>query len=223
MDESVKDFELVLRVEGTSVAYFDEAMMYTLKTTSGVRPLSCETFEQQLFCVDALRLLAEKGSQRAHLHHLFGTYPCGLINHDGTLRDNYLVFEFFGGFVGDSLVRTTCKTGTYRQGSMGRAIATDFNSLSPAVDKVPGFSAQASRTKTHLFLLMINRFPDRDVEADIDLGVAPKSPTGALRVLSGKDIDLAGCEMNETSFRVGRKFKHRIAPLSAEILAVRIL
>ena len=222
MEEDVKDFELVLRVEGKATAYFDEAIMHSLKTTSGLRPPSCETFEQQLFCVDALRLMAEKGSQRAHLHHLFGTYPCGLINSDGTIRDNYRVFEFFGGFVGDRLVKTTCKAGTYRFDHSGRSFATDFNALAPTVEKVPGFSAQASRTNSHLFLLMINRYPDRDVEVDMDLGIMPKSADAAVRVLSGTDIDLLGCEIEEKRVSVARRFKHRVASYSAEILALRV-
>lgn len=212
--------ELVLRVEGKAAAQFDEAIMYSLKTTTGVRPPSCETFEQQLFCVDALRVMAEKGAQRTHLHHLFGTYPCGIMNADGTPRDNYHAFRLFGGFIGNELVETTCKSATYRFHS-GSSLATHFNGFPPTIEKVPAFSAQVSRTKTHLFLLMINRLPDREVEADIDLGLTSKPP-GSLRILSGTDIDLPGCTLEEKQISVSRRFKHKVAPYSAEILAVRI-
>jgi hypothetical protein len=222
MEDKVKEAELVMRVEGEATAYFDEVMPYSLKTYSGMLPLVADTFEQELFCVDALRVMAIKGAQRAHLHHLFGTYPCGLINSDGTLRNNYHVFEFYGGFFGDKLVETSCKAPTYRYDHPARSYATDFNALAPTVENVPAFSAQASRTDDRLFLLLINRYPDREIEVDIDLGVSPKSPVGAVRILSGTDIDLAGCTMEETSIKVTRKFKQKVAPYSAQIIAVRI-
>lgn len=220
--DDAREFEVVLRVEGEATAWFDEVSFHTLKTTSGVRPMSSETFEQQLFCVDALRVMAEGGSHRAHLHHLFGNYPCGLLNMDGSKRDNAKVYEFFAGLVGDRLIKSVCKSPTFRYDHAGRAYATDFNALAPPVEDVSAFSVQASRTNTHLFLLMINRYPDRDIVASIDLGLTPISDTGKLRILSGDDIDLPGCTLRETSVSVARRLKHRIGPYSAELLAIRV-
>jgi hypothetical protein len=222
MEDDTTQFDLVLRVEGDARALFDEVMLFSLKGTSGIRPLSSETFEQQLFCVDALRAMAERGVQRAHIHHLFGNYPCGQMNADGTPRDSYYSFALFGNFYGDRLVKSSCKAGTFRYDHSGRSYATDFNALAPTVEKVPGFSAQASRTPDTLFVLMINRYSDRAVVAVIDLGVTPKSATGSLRRLTGNDIDLPGCNLTEHQVGVSRRFKHKVEPYSAEILSVRI-
>ena len=156
------------------------------------------------------------------MHHLFGNYPCGLINADGTLRENYRAFELFGGFVGDRLVESECKAGVFRYGQPGRSSATDFNGLIPYVEAVPSFSVQAGRTDNTLYLLMINRYSDRSVEADIDIGADPASPTARIRILSGDDIDLPGSKLDEREVKVSRRFTHRVEPYSAQIIAVKI-
>lgn len=77
-----------------------------------MQPLAANTFEQQLFLVDALRVLLEWPTPRTHVHHLIGSFPCGLLEGKGEPRLNMPAFESLVDGLGTVVVASDCDVPT---------------------------------------------------------------------------------------------------------------
>jgi len=222
ISENTKRLEIVLRADAPTTVYFDEVKLYYTTAERGQVPLSAMTYEQQLFCVDALREMALGGCPRAHLHHLSGDYDCTAMTTSGKPKDLAKIFEFFAGAYGDRLVEADCVCPTFDYYSAANKLATDFNALAPDCSNIPMLGCMASRTTDTLYILLINRTSDRELNVHIDLNVKPSAPKARMRILTGPDIDLPGAELSEKEIEVDENFNVSIQPYAAQIIEMPI-
>jgi len=161
-------FAVGLEVAGANAsADVDVIEVFYWNNERGVNPAAVDTAAQQLFLVDAMRVMLAHGIRRAHLHHLIGGYPCGIMQRDGRLKDNYMVFRFFAGRLGSETVATNVQCETFDYDTSADAWATPFNALAPDVKNVPVLSALGMRDARYVYVLAVNRSTDRKVTADI--------------------------------------------------------
>jgi hypothetical protein len=214
--------EIVLRVGAPRVtAFFDNLEVVYYDAAGSRSPLSVNTFEQQLFFVDGLRQMLERGVQRTFLHHLFGSYGCPVIAANGNLRDNAQAFHFFAGRLGTAVLKTDTRVETFDYDGQAGKWASDFNALAPATQKVPCLSALATRDGDRVHLLLLNRSTDRTVKAKVRLPVAPAS-TADIRTLTGEDYNAYGAVCAETTDRIARTFVREVAPHSAQMISFTV-
>ena len=136
--------EIVLRVSAPNVtAWFDNVEVAYYDGAGSRCPLSVNTFEQQLYCVDAIRQMLAHGAERTVFHHIFGSYGCPAIAANGSLRDNAKAFSLYAGRIGRVVLRTETQVETFDYDGQVGKWATDFNALAPATGKVPCMSALA--------------------------------------------------------------------------------
>ena len=180
----------------------------------GSAPASVDTAAQQLFLVDAFRIMIEHGIRRAHLHHLFGGYACGIMLPDGRTKENYKVFRFLAGRLGTERVRTAVACGTFDYDCPADARATDFNAIPPDVKNVPLVSALAMRDERSLYVLAINRSTDKAIEATIRVRGA-RLGGGDVRSLTCADFDAREVELKECTLEAAREPTWRLEPHAA--------
>ena len=214
--------EIVLRVTAPNVtAWFDNVEVVYYDAAGSRSPLSINTFEQQLYCVDAIHQMIEHGAERSFLHHIFGSYGCPAIDANGRPRDNAKAFNVYSGRIGQSLLKTETQVQTFDyDGHVGKW-ASDFNALAPAARNVPCLSALTTREGNQWYLLLLNRSTDRTVRAKVRLPVAPE-PGADIRTLSGEDYNSFGAAISDTTGRVGKTFTRDVAPHSAQMIRFRI-
>lgn len=220
--EGTKRLQLVLKADAPATVYFDEVKLYYTTEERGQVPLSAMTYEQQLFCVDALREMALGGCPRAHLHHLSGNYDCTAMTASGEPKDLAKVFEFFAGAYGDRLVDANCICPTFGYYSAANKWATDFNALAPDRADIPMLGCMASRTDGRIYILLVNRASDREINVHINLNAKPSAKTALVRTLTGPDIDLPGAELFDKEIEVDENFTISIPPYTAQIINVPI-
>ncbi len=214
--------EIVLRVATPNItAWFDNLEVVYYDGAGSRSPLSVNTFEQQLYCVDAIRQMLEHGVQRTFLHHLFGSYGCPAIAADGKLRDNAKAFSLYAGRIGHVVLKADTQVETFDYDGQAGKWATDFNALAPATRKVPCLSALATRDGDAVHLLLLNRSTDRTVKAKVRLPTVPASAAD-IRILSGKDYNSYGAVLSETTDRIGKTFTREVAPHSAQMISFKV-
>ena len=215
------DLEVVLQVEGGgATAWFDEIQPIHWSTFSGVAPLVNTRFEQQLFIVDALRVLLAWPTPRTHLHHLIGDYPCTTLTSKGAARDNAAAFQFLNKRIGDRVVKSDCEVPTFAYNTNADAYATDFNALAPDMTNVPALSVLAMRDGQRLYVLLVNRTTDRTIQANLDFGATTLSAKGDLRTLAGSDFDVSGAAVRTQSVEVVNPLSLAVPPHCAQMLSV---
>jgi len=214
--------EIVLRVNAPDVtAWFDNVEVVYYDGAGSRSPLSVNTFEQQLYCVDAIRQMLEHGVQRTFLHHLFGSYGCPAIAADGKLRDNAKAFSLYAGRIGHVVLKTDTQVETFDYDGQAGKWATDFNALAPATRNVPCLSALATRDGDAVHLLLLNRSTDRTVKAKVQLPAVPASDAD-IRILSGEDYNSYGAVLSETTDRISKTFTRTVAPHSAQMISFKV-
>ena len=202
-------------------AWFDNAEVVYYDGAASRCPLSVNTFEQQLYCVDAIRQMLEHGAERTFFHHLFGSYGCPAIAANGNLRENAKAFNLYAGRIGRVVLKTETKVDRFDYDGQTGKWATDFNALAPATRNVPCMSALAMRDGNHVHLLLLNRSTDRAVKAKVRLPAAPTSPAG-IRTLSGEDYNTFGAVVSETTQRISKTFSREVAPHSAQMISFQV-
>ncbi len=196
-------------------ADIDAVELYYWEGEHGLAPVSVDTAAQQLLLVDALRVMIEHGVRRAHLHHLFGGYPCGIMLPDGRTKENYKVFRFFTGRLGTHTAKATVSGESFDYDSLADKHATAFNALAPDVKGVPVVSALAMRDDRHVYLLAVNRSTDQAVDAVINVRGAALAPRATVRSLTCRDFDLPGVQLRETDISADASMTHRLEPHAA--------
>lgn len=220
-DDTAK-IELVIQISDQATVYVDETILYYTDQASGHCPISATTYEQDLFLADTLREMALGGCPRAHLHHLVGDYPCGTMTMAGVVKDSGKVFQFFNDAYGDKVVRMDCEVDNYAYYSAGSPWATHFNALAPDLTDIPMLAGFASRKDDKLYITLINRTSDRNIDVKINMEIEPSGKSAAVRVLSGQDIDIAGSEVSKETIQVDKSFTRIVAPYSAQIIAIKL-
>lgn len=218
----VNKLELVMKVEGEATVYLDEAKLYYTTEERGHCPISATTYEQDLFLVDTFREMALGGCPRAHVHHLFGDYPCGTMTMAGQVKDSGKVFQFFKGNYGDSVVRMDCKVDDFSHFSAANPWATHFNALAPDLKDISMLAGFASRRGDMIYITLINRTSDRNIKAKLNLNANPSDKTASVRVLTGQDVDIAGSELSEEKIEVNSSFERVVTPYSAQIISIKL-
>jgi hypothetical protein len=214
--------EIVLRVNAPNVtAWFDNVEGVYYDGAGSRCPLSVNTFEHQLYCVDAIRQMLEHGAERTFFHHIFGSYGCPAIAANGNLRDNAKAFNLYAGRLGQVVLKTETKVDTFDYDGQAGKWATDFNALAPATRKVPCMSALATRAGNRVHLLLLNRSTDRTVKAKVRLPVAPASAAD-IRTLSGEDYNTYGAVVSEATERISKTFTREVAPHSAQMISFEV-
>ena len=214
--------EVAFRVAGPRVrADLDNLEVVYYEGAGSRSPLSVNTFEQQLFLVDAIRQMLEHGVQRSFLHHLFGSYGCPCIAADGNLRDNARAFGLYAGRLGNALLRTETRVETFDYDGQAGKWATDFNALAPAARHVPCLATLATRDADQVYVLLLNRSTDRTVEARVRLPFSPAAEA-EIRTLTGQDYNAYGAALSQAPVRLGKSFTRRVAPHSAQMIGFRI-
>ena len=214
--------EIVLRVSAPNVkAWFDNVEVVYYDGGGSRCPLSVNTFEHQLYCVDAIRQMLEHGAERTFFHHIFGSYGCPAISATGDLRDNAKAFNLYAGRIGQVVLKTDTQVETFDYDGHSGKWATDFNALAPATRKVPCMSAFATRAGDQVHLLLLNRSTDRTVRAKVRLPLAPASAAD-IRTLSGEDYNTYGASLSQTTARLARTFTREVAPHSAQMLSFKV-
>jgi hypothetical protein len=214
--------EVVLRVSTPNVsAWFDNVELVYYDGAGSRSPLSVNTFEQQLYCVDAIRQMLQHGAQRTFFHHIFGNYGCPAIAANGKLRDNAKAFGLYAGRLGRAVLKTDTQVETFDYDGQTGKWATDFNALAPAARKVPCLSALATRDDHQIHLLLLNRSTDRTVKAKVRLPAAPSS-AAQIRTLSGEDYNSYGAALSEAAERIGRTFTREVVPHSAQMVTIKL-
>ncbi|MGQ9651074.1 MAG: hypothetical protein ACUVXJ_13270 [Phycisphaerae bacterium] len=202
-------------LSGTNAqADIDAVELYYWDNQAGMMPAAADTAAQQLLLVDAFRVMIAHGIRRAHLHHLFGAYPCGIMYTDGRTKDNHKVFEFYAGGLGTHTVRTDVTCGTFDFDSQGDKYATAFNALAPDVKSVPIISALAMRDENSLYVVVVNRSTDEPVELALRIRDAKPGP-GFVRTLSCTDTDLPGIRLTNEDLSCGPPGTYRMPAHSA--------
>ena len=119
-------------------------------------------------------------------------------------------------------MQADCVSKDFGYHTSGASYATDFNALAPDRDDIPELGCMATKKGSNLYLLLINRTSDREINVSIDLGAEPAEDEATLRTLSGEDIDIAGATLTESKVKVSRAFKHKIQPYTAEIIIAKL-
>jgi len=195
-------------------ADIDSVELYYWNNESGMAPAAVDTAAQQLLLVDAIRLMIAHGIRRAHLHHLFGSYPCGIMYPDGRTKDNCKVFEFYAGGLGTDTVHTSVTCGTFDYDCQADQHATDFNALAPDVKEVPLVSALGMRDQRSLYVVVLNRSLDEPVELTFRVKDRKPGP-GFVRTLTCADVDLPGVKPGVRDLPAGPQAGYRMPPHSA--------
>lgn len=192
----------------------DNVELYYWNEGGNLAPVSVDAAAQQLFLVDAIRIMIAQGIRRAHLHHLFGAYPCGIMYPDGRTKDSYKVFQFYAGGLGTQTVRAEVACDKFDFDSQVDRLATDFNALAPDVKAVPVMSALAMRDEHSLYVVLVNRSLDEPVELTLR-AKGRKLGAGFVRTLTCTDVDLPGVELNSRDLPAGPEPGYLMAPHSA--------
>lgn len=195
-------------------ADIDGVELYYWDNEAGLMPAAADTAAQQLLLVDAFRVMIAHGIRRAHLHHLFGAYPCGIMYTDGRTKDNYKVFEFYAGGLGTHTVRTQVTCDTFDFDSQGDKHATAFNALAPDVKSVPIISALAMRDESSLYVVVLNRSTDEPVDLALRVRDA-RLGAGFVRTLTCEDTDRPGVRLATQDLASGPPATYRMASHSA--------
>lgn len=195
-------------------ADIDGVELYYWDNEAGLMPAAADTAAQQLLLVDAFRVMISHGIRRAHLHHLFGAYPCGIMYTDGRIKDNYKVFEFYAGGLGTHTVRTQVTCDTFDFDSQGDKYATAFNALAPDVKNVPVISALAMRDENSLYVVVVNRSTDEPVDLALRVRDA-KLGAGFVRTLTCEDTDRPGVQLATQDLPTGPPVTYHMAAHSA--------
>jgi len=221
--DDTTEIEIAIRLTGEKLtASIDEIQPIHWTTTSGLRPLVADHYEQQLFLVDAIREMLEWPTPRTHFHHLFGNYACPTLSADGSERDNAKSFRLVAGRIGDHLVRTDCQVATFAYDTYADQYATDFGGLAPDMKDIPPLAVTTTRQDRDLYLLMINRTTDRPIAAQITFNDAELTGRGDLRTLSGIDLDVQGAKWATRTVKPTNPMTHTIPPLTAQVLRVTL-
>jgi alpha-L-arabinofuranosidase len=221
--DDTTEIEIAIRLTGEKLtACLDEFQPIHWTTTSGLRPLVADHFEQQLFLVDAIREMLEWPTPRTHFHHLFGNYGCPTLSADGSERDNAKSFRLVAGRIGDVLVRTDCQVPALDYDTYADQYATDFNGLAPDIKGIPALAVSTTRRGRDLYLLMINRTTDRPITAQIAFNDAEPTGKGDLRTLSGTDLDVQGAKWATRSVKPSNPMNHTVPPLTAQVMRVTL-
>lgn len=214
--------EILLRVAAPNVtASFDnvEVLYYTDAVSRA--PVSVNTFEQQLFCVDAIRRMLVHGAQRTFLHHIFGNYGCGVIDAAGKLKETAKPFRLFAGRLGQTILKTETHSPTFDYNGYADQWATDFNALTPDTRQIPCLSTLAMRDGDRLHLLLLNRSTDQTVRTKVRLTVRPES-SADIRTLSSEDYNAFGAVLSTSTVRIGKTFTRDVPPHTAEMVSFQL-
>ncbi|MFQ3548144.1 MAG: hypothetical protein SNJ70_00140 [Armatimonadota bacterium] len=220
--DKVKQLEVMIRIDKPAVVYIDDLKIYSTDQPSGHATMAANIYEQVLFCVDALRIMAINGCPRTHLHHLFGDYPCGVMSMNGEIKPLGKAFLFYSDAYGERLVDMDYTSETFEYYTQGNPWATDFNALAPDRNDVPVLSYMASRDDDNLYIMLLNRSSDRTGVVDIDINADPIEKTAKVRTLYGDDIDMPGAYLEEEEINISRNFTQSIEPYSAQIITIKL-
>jgi hypothetical protein len=216
--EDLDEVEVVIRLEGANRrAWVDEVQALHWTETANLMPAVADTFEQQLFLVDALRELLCWPTLRTHVHHLIGDYPCGTLQADGSERDNAHAYTLLNERIGDRVVRTRSEVPTFAYHTEGDW-ASDFNAAVPSCRDIPALSALATRRGGQVYLLLVNRTTDRAIETEIRLNAVRVEKRGEVRTLVGEDYDVAGARVVTDSIEVTNLMRHVVPPHCAQMV-----
>jgi len=219
-----KQIELVLRLEGPSCkAFLDEVELIHWPTFSGMQPLATNTFEQQLFLVDALRTLLEWPTPRTHVHHLIGSYPCGMLDGKGKERPNRKAFQLLAGRIGTSVVAVDCEVPTYDYDTYADDHATDFNALAPDMTNIPALSALATREDDRLYVLLVNRTTDRSITTRLNVVGASVASSAELCTLTADDLQSTDTRLTIKKISLGSHPKRIVPPHTAQVLTLHLI
>lgn len=219
----VPEVEWTLTVRGPGgSAFVDELVPAHWETFSDNVPPAVDRYEQQLFAVDALREMLAWPITRTHWHHLFGNYGCPQLQADGAPRDNAAAFQLLAGRIGRELVRTDCDSPTFSYDTRADALATDFNAVSPDMCGIPALSALATRDGERLFVLLVNRTTDRRIATRLRVHGAGIAGAPRVRTMSGRDLDLPGVTIADRELPPAELDSHPVAPLSAQVVELRL-
>jgi alpha-L-arabinofuranosidase len=216
-----KQIELVLRLEGAGrKAYLDDIEFIHWPTFDGMQPLASNTFEQQLFLVDALRTLLEWPTPRTHVHHLIGSYPCGMLDGKGNQRPNTKAFQLLAGRIGTSVIAVECEVPTYDYDTGADERATDFNALAPDMKAIPALSVMATRKANKLYVLLVNRTTDRTITTRLNVMNASVEPSAELRTLTADDLQSTATRLTTERISLGLQPELGVPPHSAQVLTL---
>jgi hypothetical protein len=90
------------------------------------------------------------------------------------------------------------------------------------VRHIPALSALTTRDRERLFVLLINRTTDRRITTRLRVNGETVTGTPGVRVMAGRDLDLPGVSLADRLFETGELDSHTVAPLSAEVVELRI-
>lgn len=221
LPEATSEVQFVIRVRGSNVrVWFDNLEVITYASKASRAPVSVNTFEQQLFAVDAIRKMIEHGAALTHFHHLFGNYGCPTLKADSTPKDNANIFKFYAGRIGTHRVKSETHVGTFDHASHAASWATDFNALAPNTKDIPCLSALATRTDKEVHLLLINRTTDRNIKTRIRLSEKPSSRSASVRRITSEDYNAFGAVLSEHERSVSKTFTHIVPPHTADIITL---
>jgi alpha-L-arabinofuranosidase len=217
--EGVSQWQVVVSAEGPAVkADIDGVQLAYWVAEGGLAPTAVDTAAQQLFLVDAYRVMIEHGVRRSHLHHLFGQYPCGVMLPDGEAKENFKAFEFLAGRIGKETVqaRVTCERFEYA--CPVDQHASDFNALVPDVKDVPVISAIGMRDEGYVYVLAVNRTTDVPVDAEVKLEGRRITGPIDVRSLTCEDFDVPGVHLEDRQLTAGAEMRVRLEPHAAYVL-----
>jgi len=203
--------------DALSHADFDALEVFFWNAERGMNPAAVDTAARSLFVLDAFRIMIEHGIRRAHLHHLFGNYPCGMMGTDGQTKDTYQVFCFLAGQLGTHTVTTQVQGPTFDFASYADTWATPFNAVAPSVENVPVLSALGMSDDLYVYVLAVNRSTDQKVVVAIDIQGAVVKPVGSVRRLLCEDFDLGGVRLTQKHVRLDDGRLQEIGPHSAAL------
>ncbi len=219
--DDTTELEVAFRLEGPGRrAAIDEGVLIHWPTLAGVMPLAADRFEQQLFIVDALRELLNWPTPRTHFHHLFGNYPCGTLQADGTEKPQARAFQLLHERIGDRVVRTDVEVPTFAYNTYADEWAGDFKALAPDMTNIPALSALTTRQGDDLYLLLINRTNDRAIKTRINLVDGLTTADVEVRTLSGTDLELPTSTLRTAAVPPGHLAAHTFEPLTAQVLRI---
>ncbi|UCD28265.1 MAG: hypothetical protein JSV03_14445, partial [Planctomycetota bacterium] len=223
--EDTTQLELIIRLEGENFsANIDEItpIRWPLSTSGGYMPFAANKFEQQLFIVDFLRASLSWPTPRTHIHNLLTSSACGLLNASGNERDNFYSLQILAGRIGSEVVRTDCNVATFEYNTYGDAYATDFNGSAPDMIDIPALSVTGTRRDSDLYLILVNRTTDRDIQTQINLAKTTVTGIGEVRTLVGTDIDVEGVSVSTNSLSVTNPLVHTVPAYSAQVLKIEL-
>ncbi len=218
----VTQIDLVVRTAPGRRAYMDAVSVHVTDAERGHASLSAQTYEQVLFCVDALREMVTQGCMRSHLHHLAGDYACGQMTSAGLVKPLGLAYQLFTGRTGDRVVQMRVSTPVYAHRTAGAPWATDFNGLAPDRSDVPALTALATRDARCLYILLVNRSSDRTASVRIGIEGARVKSGMDIRMLSGADLDTECGVLSDTAGLFAPHVPVKVAPLSVQMLQLTV-